>query len=209
MKRFSFLILFFLLPAVSGHSAEVVDRVVAVVGGDIVTLSDVKNFSAQHPAQGEQDPQNPNAPASAASPSSKDSKDPLEALIRQKLMQQEIERLQITATEQDIDGTIKDITTRNKITMEQLKGELAKKGINFEKYKKDLATQIEQMKFMGQVIFPRIHIPEEDLLKKMGKERSDEARYRARMEIMQSRAPDELKKYLEEVRAKTYVEIKK
>jgi peptidyl-prolyl cis-trans isomerase SurA len=182
----------------SAFAAEVVDRVVAVVGSEIVTLSDIKNYSAQRSFQ-----------AKFGAPDSKDSKDPLEALIRDKLLKQEMDRLGIATTEQDIDSGVQEVLKRNNIPLEVLKSELAKKGTPFAQFKKEMSDQIIRMKFLGQVIFPRIKISEEEIARKTNGNSSDEARFRSRMEILEARAPEELSKYLEEVRAKTYVEIKK
>ncbi len=166
-------------------AAEVVDRVVAIVGGELITLSDVKNFTSQG-----------------------STKDPLEALIREKLLKQEIERLGLQATEQDIKSAIQDVLQRNGVTLEGLRAELSKKGMPFEKYKNELGDQITKMKFMGQVIFPRIRVTEDEIVGKSANS-SDEARFKARLEILESRTPEEMSKYLNEVRDKTYVEIKK
>ncbi len=63
------------------------------------------------------------------------------------------------------------------------------------------------MKFMGQVIYPRIKISEGELAKKAANS-TDEARFQARVKILEERSPEELEKYINEVRAKTLVEIK-
>ncbi|HSA59739.1 MAG TPA: SurA N-terminal domain-containing protein [bacterium] len=201
MRTSIFLILLAVSALASGRAAaEIVDRVVAVVGSDIITLSDVKKFSAQRSA-------NPRlAEGMAGAPAA--SKDPLEALIREKLLKLEMERLGVAATDGEIDAAVNDVVTRNGITLDILKSELSRKGTPFEKYKKDLGDQIRQMKFLSQVIFPRIKISEDDVARKAGAKPSDEARIRARMELLQARSSEELVKYLDEARSKTFVEIK-
>jgi len=193
-----FLFALFLM-ASSAAAAEVVDRVVAVVGSDIITLSDLKKFSAQRSA-------NPHGNEAAAAPVSKE---PLEALIREKLLKVEMDRLGVGASDEEVNAAVQDVLKRNNIPMEALKGELSKKGISFDQYKKDLGNQIKQMKFLSQVIFPRIKISEEEISKKAGSSPTDEARMKARIEIMQARSSNELVKYLDEARSKTFIEIKK
>ena len=182
-----------LLPA-SG-AAEVVDRVVAVVGEEIVTLSDVRGYSAERSFE--------------AKIVGRETRDPLEALIREKLLRQEMERLGITASPDEIQAAVQEVLQRNKMTSETLRSELSRKGISLDRYKKDLGEQIRRMKFMGQVIYPRIRIPEEEILKKAGGNADEQARFRARMEILDTRAPEEIGRYLDELRAKSFVEIKK
>lgn len=203
MKRLISLFSLLFLVISGGAFAEVVDRVVAVVGTEIITLSDVKQFSAERSAN----PRLSEAIANVSS-TSKDPPSPVEALIREKLLKLEMERLGIAATETEINAGVNDVVARNRITLEILKSEIARKGLSFEKYKKDMGDQIRQMKFLSQVIFPRIKISEDEVARKAGASPSDESRVRVRMELLQARSSEELVKYLDEARAKTYVEIK-
>lgn len=189
------LLIFLVLSTTSLQAAEVVDRVAAVVGNEIITLSDIRNYSQERSLEGRL--------------VGRDAKDPLEALIRERLLKQEMERLGLSATDGEVDSAVKEVVARNGISLEVLKGELAKKGTSFAQYKKDLGDQIRRMKFMGQVIFPRIKISDEEIARKTGGDSSEAARFRARMEILEARSAEEVARYLGEVRAKTYVEIKK
>lgn len=201
MKRLTLLAASFAVFALSGAArAEVVDKVVAVVGNDIITLSDVKQYQSQRSANARLAEGLPGTPSAT--------KDPLEALIREKLLRSEMDRLGVAASQQDIEGALNDVVSRNHITMDVLKSELAKKGMSLEKYKKELGNQIQQMKFLSQVIFPRIKISEDEVARKAGPNPSDQTRVRARMELLQARSSEELVKYLDEARTKTYVEIK-
>lgn len=186
MKKLSFLFLFFSIQTL--FASEVVDRVVAVVGNEVITLSDVKKVKA-----------------------TKDT-DPLETLIRDKLLHQEIDRMNLNVTDEELAGSIQEVLSRNKVTLDQLKNELIKKGTSLEDYKKELSGQIRRMKFMAQVIYPRMKISEGEVSKKMAGLPSnlskEEARFRARYKLYEEKSPEELNKYLDEVRAKTFVEIK-
>lgn len=187
-----------ILVAARPSSAEVVDRVVAVVGSEVITLSDVKHYSAQRSAN-----------ARLGGMEGSTSKDPLEALIREKLLASEMQRLGITVTEEDINGAVQEVLTRNKVPLDVLKSELSRKGMSFEQYRKSLSDQIRQMKFLNQAIFPRIKLTEDEVNRKTGPNPTEETRVKARIEILQARSSAELAKFLDEARAKTYVEIKK
>ena len=178
------LLLFILLPSFL-QAAELVDRIVAVVGSEVITLSDLKRVKSSEP------------------------KDPLEMLIRDKLMQLEMERTGINISDDELAGAVREVLARNSITLEGLKGELARQGTSFEAYKGQMRQQIQRMKFMGQVIYPRIKIAEEEISRKVGAKATEEERFRVRRELIESRLPQELESYLDEVRQKTYVEIKK
>lgn len=179
-------------------TAEIVDRVVAVVGNEVITLSDVKHYSVQRSA-------NARLTGDVAGLTSKD---PLESLIREKLLTSEMQRLGIAATEEDINGAVQEVLTRNKVPLEVLKSELSRKGMSFEQYRKGLGDQIRQMKFLSQTIFPRIKLTEDEVNRKAGPNASEENRVKARIELLQTHSSAELAKYLDEARAKTYVEIK-
>ena len=175
--------------------AETVDRIAAIVGGEIITLSDVKNYSAKRSFEKKRLPG--------------EVRDPLEALIREKLIQQEITHLGIEASDQDIAGAVQDVLQRNHASLEGLKAELSKKGTSYEKYKKDLGEQIRQMKFLGQVIYPRIRLSEDEISRKTSGDNSEEGRFKARMKLLEERSPTEIEKFVAEIRSKTLVEIKK
>lgn len=163
---------------------ELVDRIIAVVGSEMITLSDVKKKGAV-------------------------SKQPLDDLIQEKLMEQEISRLKLTVSQSEKQAAISDVLQRNGMTLEELRRELAAKGTPWTSYEQELEEQVKKMKFIGQVIYPRIKISDDDILRESKGDKDDEARLRARYRLLQARAPDELKNYLNEVREKSYIEIKK
>lgn len=182
MKKI-FLLLLFACPSL--HSAELVDRIVAVVGNEIITFSDVRTLER------------------------KGAKDPLNSLIRERVLQIEMERFKIDVTDEDTARAVYQVLARNRMTLEELKRELTQKGISFDSYKEGLKVEIRRMKFMEQVVLPRIRISEEEIAKKLGPKPTDEERARARHELIEARLGQELENYLDEVRKKTYVEIKK
>ncbi len=183
MRRLLFLLVF--ASASLLQAAELVDRIVAIVGTEVITLSDLQ----------------------AAPRSGK--KDPLNGLIREKILKIETERTGIEVTSDDLARGIAEVLRRNRISIDQLKEEMARQGKTFEQYKEELRREIRRMKFMGQVIVPRIRVSEEEIQKGLGKNPTEEDRLLARQKIVESRLSQELDNYLDEARAKTYVEIKK
>lgn len=181
MKRF----LIFCLIASPVWGAELVDRIVAIVGGEMITASDLKMAEKA----GE--------------------KNPLEAMIRKKLLEGEMERAEITVQDGELADAIREVMARNQVTLPQLKEELAKKGMTYEGYKEELRREVRKMKFLGKVILPRIRISEEELLRELPKNPTEEDRIRTRQRLMESKLSGELANYLDEVRRKTFVEIKK
>lgn len=169
-------------------AAEVVDRIVAVVGEEIITASDVRE-------------------ALNGGPTSQ-KKDPLLNLIHEKLMTQEMENLAITISDGEIADGVQSVLNQNGMSLEALKAELEKKGVSFTQYKNDLAQTIRRMKFIGRVIVPRIRLTEEEINGKAGKGASEEQKLVARQALLEARIPAEIDSYLEELRKRSYVEIR-
>ncbi len=180
-----FFVTFFFLGTLTlaAHAAETVDRLIAIVGTEMITLSDVKK--------------------------EKNAKDALDKLIRDKLLKIEMENLSIKVSEEDIQNSITEVLRRNQITSDILKSELRKKGTSFESYKKELGEQIRTMKFMSQVIFPRMRISEDEINKELKGDPSEKARLEARIKILEKKSTVEFEEYLDELRKKTYVKILK
>lgn len=168
-----------------GYAAEVVDRIVAVVGTEIVLDSDLKAFAKRRFVSR-----------------------PLDELIREKLLLQEIAKLGISVSDQELSEAMQNILAKNRMTPELLRAELSAKGVRFETYQEQVREQIKQMKFIGQVIYPRVRVPDTEINKRLKNQASEEERQRVRQEIIESKITGELAKYLDEVRAKSYIEIK-
>lgn len=201
MKRKSLVLmaafsLHFLLAHHSALAAEKIDRIVAVVEGEIITDSDVRQYKNQRTF-------NKKIAGNA------DTTDPLEALIREKLVTAKIKQLGLDATEADVDQAIKEVVQRNNTTLAALKAELSRKNTPFDRYRRELKVQIQQMKFWGQVIFPRIRLTEADIQKVTGANPSEEQRLKARYELLQQKAPEETRRYVDEIRSTAFVDIKK
>ncbi len=194
------LLVLILLLSATTVMAETVDRIAAVVGDEIILQSDIKAYANRQAHNRLVD----NTQLTAT----RRAKTPLEEIIREKLLQHEIKRLDVQISDQDLSGGIGNILQRNQMTLDALKQELAHKGIAFETYKQQMSEQIKQMKFISQVIYPRIQITDGEVNKQLHAGASDTERLRAKQALIESRISDELDKYLEDVRAKTYIELK-
>ncbi|OGQ30341.1 MAG: hypothetical protein A3I75_04135 [Deltaproteobacteria bacterium RIFCSPLOWO2_02_FULL_50_16] len=182
------------------YGSQTVDRIIAIVGDDIILQSDLNEVLK---IKGIGDKQN-----------SQKKNEILEELIDKSLLHQEIEKKDYKVNNEDLANTIHAVLRRNQMTLEALKAELQKKGIPFEQYKMQLVNEIKQSMFFGQIIFPRIKVTEADINNfrmKMKKENKnidnidDEMLHRM---VADSRLSEELKIYLKEVRGRTYIDIK-
>ena len=97
----------------------------------------------------------------------------LDTLITQKLIDQELKRIGMDVTEEEIQRSISDIARSNKLSIDQLKEEIAKSGLDWTQYKTQLSGSIRQMKFNQVVLQPRITINEDALLDRYNRQRSN------------------------------------
>lgn len=139
--------------------AETVEKVVAIVNEEPITLYDLDLAMSQdlHAIQGAET-------GSEKQKKFKNSRDlALKSLIEEKLLDQELARKNITITKADEDKAVQNVLQRNNMTMEQLKGELRSKGESWDEYIEQVKVQLKRIKFMGQVLAPRVRVTDQDL----------------------------------------------
>jgi peptidyl-prolyl cis-trans isomerase SurA len=146
--------------SVYAQEPEVIDRIVAVVNSDIITLYDLNRAFK---------PYEDNIKALQYAPEKERQtlfqvrKDLLDQLIDSKLADQEIERAQITVNESDIDRTIERIKEARSFTDEQLREGLARQGMTMAEYRKEIKEQILRTKLVNREVKSKIVITGEDI----------------------------------------------
>ena len=138
--------------------AEIVDRVAAVVNKDVITLSEIYELGGEfveERAAGE-GALGPNRVAAEI--------EVLDALIRRSLIDQEIDRLGLSVTGDELDRAIDDIARQNGMERDALIEEVERTGLPYAAYREELGENIKQMKFSQLVIQPRISIGDDEIL---------------------------------------------
>jgi peptidyl-prolyl cis-trans isomerase SurA len=149
----------FFLSAPLSYGDHLVDRVVAVVNDDVITLSELektgREFFQRIRAK---------APAGEVDRSlEKAREEVLSSLIDKFIVRQQAEKLSITVTEQEIGTAIDQILARNNATIEDFNRELASMNISEQEYRDNLRDQILQSKLINFEVRSRIVIIEEDI----------------------------------------------
>ena len=147
MKR---VILAFIIIFTTVAEAKIIDRIVAIVNDEAITLSELKETLQLFP--------NP-------SPKALIKKQVLEQLINEKLAAQEIKQLGIKVSEEEIDGAINRILKGNNISLGVFKAKLKAQGMSYPEYRQSLKEQIEKSKLVGLEVESKITILEETLKK--------------------------------------------
>ncbi len=155
------LVVFFcLFLGVSQSRGEhLVDRVVAVVNDDVITLTELEktgqSFFERIKTQ---------APPTEVERALKQAREEvLSSLVDKMLVRQVAEKLNISVSEQEIDSAVDQILTRNNATIEEFRQELTSIGATEQEYRDNLRGQILQSKIISYEVRSRIVIVEDDI----------------------------------------------
>ncbi len=149
-----------LFGAVPAKSAEIVDRIVAVVNNDIIALSELNKALAPYTARIQ----------ALRYPLEKQRgmlykvrEDLLNNLIDQTLTDQEVKRLNVSVSEGEIDSSIERIKETNYYTDEDLREALKKDGLSMDEYRKKIKAQILRSKLVNIAIKSKVIITTKDI----------------------------------------------
>lgn len=165
MKKAVCVILFFplcfLTITVSNLMAgEIVDRIVAVVNDDIISLFELNQSMAPYM---EKVKSMNYSPEKESAMMYKVREDLLNKMVEQKLTDQEIARTGIRVSEKDLDDAIEHIKKINYYTDEELRKGLQSEGMSYKEYRNRLKEQLLRTRFVQFELKSRIVITQEDV----------------------------------------------
>ena len=144
----------------SAIGAELIDRIVAVVNNDLISLEDL-NSQVKPYLEKINDIGYP--PDKQRQMVFKVREDVLNQMIDQKLTDQEIARYKITASDKEVDNTIERIKKTNSLTDEALRQALSKEGITLEEYRKRTKENILRSSLVNREIKSKVVITKEEI----------------------------------------------
>jgi len=145
----------FSLPA----SAEMLDRLAAMIDEEIITYSELNEAVNLYLHQmGKTEKSQPSGWEKQAL-----ERKVLEELIDKKLMDNYAKSQGIEATEEEITSAIDDVIARAAITPDQLKEALKRDGLRYEEYRDQIRDQIVKAKMIHREIRARIKVKEEEI----------------------------------------------
>jgi peptidyl-prolyl cis-trans isomerase SurA len=130
------------LPGIASGSV-VVDRVVAVVNNEVITLSDLQREEALKKRD-----------------TVRDDRLVLEDMIDRKLQMAAAKREGVDVTDKELDDAVADIMKRNNMDMMQFSVALAKEGLTFEQYKEELREQITLSRLFNKYVRSGVNVDE-------------------------------------------------
>lgn len=150
--------LFFILFGLTGSGEAVVDRVVAIVNQEIITLSEVEKgmtLLQEEMETGDRLERQKQIREHRGKV--------LEKLIEERLIDQEAKRLEIKVTSKEVETALEEIKRRNSATQEDIEKALEKEGITFEAYKKQIEKTIQGIKLVSWAVKVEPKVGEKEL----------------------------------------------
>jgi peptidyl-prolyl cis-trans isomerase SurA len=160
IKRISFVIFVFLLLIPLSSSAKVFDRVVGVVDGEVIILTDLDKAMPQYGLANILDEGNPLEKEMRLSQARKVV---LQMLIEEKMLQKTANRLGIKIGTEDADNAFAKMKEDGKLDDAQAAKELTEQGFSVEGYRHFLTVQIRRARIIESLIKPNISMAEEKL----------------------------------------------
>jgi len=149
-----------LLQVDSAKCAEIVDRIVAVVNNDIITLSDIESKMKPY---ADQIRKNRYSKEKEQSMLLSVREDMLQRLIDEKLTSQEAKQARISIIDEDVDAAIERIRSVRLQTGEDLKEALEAEGLTMEQYREQVKGRILRTRLVNLEVKSKIVITQEDI----------------------------------------------
>jgi peptidyl-prolyl cis-trans isomerase SurA len=127
----------------SASGSVVVDRVVAVVNDEIITLSDLQREEALKKGE-----------------AARDDRLVLEDMIDRKLQMAAAKRAGVDVTDKELDEAVADIIKRNNMDMLQFGMALEKEGLTLEQYRAELREQITLSRLFNKYVRSNVNVDE-------------------------------------------------
>lgn len=153
------LLCLFLATILPATAEQLVDRIVAVVNDEVITLSELEREAAPTIEKIKQ--QVPEAEQEEIIKKAR--LDILRSLIDEKLLLQRAKERNMEVSDQEIDAAMERIAQDNNLTMDQFKNELVKNGLTEQQYRATLKKQILRSKLLAFDIRSKVVITNEQV----------------------------------------------
>jgi peptidyl-prolyl cis-trans isomerase SurA len=131
---------------------QIVDRVIATVDGDPITMQDLRRYAA---ASGT------TLPADDSPQSQEAKRKVLQKLIDEKVMDHEMSTIPVE--EEQVDRFIAQFEAGNHITDEELRAQLAQHGISYDAYRKRARREVQKLLMIQRQVQDKIVITESQI----------------------------------------------
>jgi peptidyl-prolyl cis-trans isomerase SurA len=149
--------------AASIAHAEVVERIVAIVNDEIITMSDMNKYMDRLRSGGLVDDML--VPDEATRESLlKDRDKLLQKMIEERVIDSEVKKQNLSVPIEKVESEIRAIAKKNNVTRDELKAALAERGVSFSQYQDFIKTGLERQALIEKSITSRIKVSEDDVI---------------------------------------------
>ena len=174
MKRIGLLCATSFVLAAGPAPAAVVERIVAVVNGEIILESQLEERGKVMFAEAKKDPD----PVARKRREASLRREVLDHLVDEELLSQQARELKIVVTPQDVDRMVDDVKKRNNLDDTTLVDALAQQGMDLVSYREVVKKQITRLRVLDVTVRARVSVTDEDVrryyesnLKQLGADR--------------------------------------
>lgn len=139
--------------------AEVIEKTVAIVNDQVITLSDIENYQKQLGRGGMVDELLISDKKAVLSDRAK----LIDVMINEKLIDSEVLRQSLSVTAERVEAEVKSLAAANGISRNQLKQALKEQGVDFADYQNFIKKRIERHSLIERAITSKIKISDEDI----------------------------------------------
>ena len=131
--------------------SKLVDRIVAIVNDEVITLSELKQAMIYLT-------KTPNPPPEVK-------RRVLEEVINVRLTAQQAAKLGLEVKDAEVEKAIQNMIAQNGITLKKLKEDLTREGSSYEDYKNWIKTQLLKTKLIGLQVQSKVTVTDEEIKK--------------------------------------------
>lgn len=142
----------------SAFAAQLVDRVVAVVNGKLITLFDLDTRVAEIMQRTQGLAFKPNDPRAEEL-----RRQVLETMINDILIEQEAARLKVNVSETELDSQIEELRKKNNFTQQQFLAELAKEGLTLKEFRNRLRDDNMKKRLLGFMVHRKVLVTDDEV----------------------------------------------
>lgn len=145
-------------PAKAAVGKQVIDRTAVTVNNEVLLESDIEKFRNKMKSKSYQEL------FGGVDPSLLTSREAvLQLMVEEKLINQQVKKLELSATDQEIDAQIRSIVKRNGISLPQLTERIKQLGSTMGDYREAIKRQIERKNLVDREIKPTLEVSDEQL----------------------------------------------
>jgi peptidyl-prolyl cis-trans isomerase SurA len=159
-------ILFLSLFIASLAAAEVVEKIVAIVNDEVITLTDIKRYESRLRAKVSMD----ELVSQGLSPKEllSDRSKLVGVLVDEKVLDSEVKKQNLSITVERVEKEIRNISKANRMSRAQLKQALQNQGMDFAEYQNMIKTRLERQSLIEKNLTSNIRVSDEEVQSHLG-----------------------------------------